>query len=77
MVPSDEPEDEIVPDPSDALEFQRVKRAKPKRRGFWLLMLMVLLLHHHHQYYQKSSAPHAHSPTQSLNLNLPLRHLMP
>ncbi|MBT4932787.1 MAG: SPOR domain-containing protein [Rhodospirillaceae bacterium] len=43
MVPSDEPEDEIVPDPSDALEFQRVKRAKPKRRGFWLLMLMVLI----------------------------------
>ncbi|MBC8267333.1 MAG: SPOR domain-containing protein [Rhodospirillaceae bacterium] len=43
MVPSDEPEDEIVPDPSDALEFQRVKRAKPKRRGLWLLMLMVLI----------------------------------
>jgi hypothetical protein len=43
MVPADEPEDEIVPDPSEALEFQRVKRAKPRRRGLWLLMLMVLI----------------------------------
>jgi len=43
MAPSDETEDEIVPDPSDALEFQRVKRAKPKRRGFWMVVLMVLI----------------------------------
>lgn len=44
MVSSNELEEEIVPDPSDALEFQRVKRAKPKRRGFLLLILMVLIV---------------------------------
>ncbi len=44
MVSSNELEEEIVPDPSEALEFQRVKRAKPKRRGFWILMLMVLIV---------------------------------
>ncbi|NQU55910.1 MAG: SPOR domain-containing protein [Rhodospirillales bacterium] len=43
MVPSDETENEIVPDPSEALEFQRVKRAKPKRRGTWLMLLTVLI----------------------------------
>lgn len=43
MVPSNTTEDEIVPDPSEALEFQRVRRAKPKRRGIWMFLLMVLV----------------------------------
>jgi hypothetical protein len=43
MVPSDEPEGEIVPDPSEALEFQKVKRDKPKRRGVWMMLMVVLL----------------------------------
>lgn len=43
MVPSDETEGEIVPDPSEALEFQRVKRTKPKRRGIWMLLTAVLV----------------------------------
>jgi hypothetical protein len=44
MVSSNEIEQEIVPDPSDALEFHRVKREKPKRRGFWSLILIVLIV---------------------------------
>ena len=43
MAPAHETDDEIVPDPSDALEFQRIKRAKPKRRGPWLMFLVVLI----------------------------------
>lgn len=43
MVPSDEPTEEIVPDPSEALEFEPIKRAKPKRRGLWLIVLVVLI----------------------------------
>ena len=43
MVPVDKTADEIVPDPSDALEFKSIKRAKPKRWGlrFFLLIVMV------------------------------------
>ncbi len=43
MAPADETDDEIVPDPSEALEFQRIKRAKPKRRGPWMMFLVVLI----------------------------------
>jgi hypothetical protein len=43
MVPMDKSEDGIVPDPSDALEFETVKRARPKRRGLWFFFLFVLI----------------------------------
>ncbi|MBL6933187.1 MAG: SPOR domain-containing protein [Rhodospirillales bacterium] len=43
MVPSDEQGEEIVPDPSDALEFEAVKRVKPKRRGLWLFLLLLVV----------------------------------
>ena len=43
MVPADEPTEEIVPDPSDALEFQAVERVKPKRRGLWLCLLLLVI----------------------------------
>jgi hypothetical protein len=43
MVPVDKSEDGIVPDPSDALEFEIVKRARPKRRGLWFFLLFVLI----------------------------------
>lgn len=43
MVPVDKSEDEIVPDPSDALEFESIKRARPKRRGLWFFLVFVLI----------------------------------
>lgn len=43
MVPADEPTDEIVPDPSDALEFQAIERTKPKRRGLWVFLLLLVM----------------------------------
>ena len=43
MVPADEQGEEIVPDPSDALEFEAVKRVKPKRRGLWLFLLLLVI----------------------------------
>jgi len=43
MTPADKSEDDIVPDPSDALEFEPVKRAKSKRRGVWFFLLIVLV----------------------------------
>jgi hypothetical protein len=43
MVPADEPVEEIVPDPSDALEFEAVKRVKPKRRGLWTFLFLLVI----------------------------------
>lgn len=42
MVPADEQAEEIVPDPTDALEFKAVERKKPKRRALLFLMLVVV-----------------------------------
>lgn len=42
MVGADQPQDKIVPDPAEALEFQPVKRSRPNRRGGWIMMLVVL-----------------------------------
>jgi cell division septation protein DedD len=43
MVPSDESGDEIVPDPSEALEFETIKRIKPKRRGLGLFLVLLVI----------------------------------
>jgi hypothetical protein len=43
MVPVEKSADEIVPDPSDALEFESVKLARPKRSGLKLFLLFVLV----------------------------------
>ncbi len=43
MVPSDAPTEEIVPDPSEALEFEAVKRVKPKRTGLWLTLMFLVV----------------------------------
>ena len=43
MAPADKSADEIVPDPSDALEFEPIKRTKSKRRGVWFFLLTVLV----------------------------------
>jgi hypothetical protein len=42
MVPVEKSADEIVLDPSDALEFESVKLARPKRSGLKLFLLLVL-----------------------------------
>lgn len=41
MGPADESGDEIVPDPSEALEFESIKRVKPRQRGLWMGLLFV------------------------------------
>jgi hypothetical protein len=43
MVPVEKSVDEIVPDPSDALEFESVRLAKPKRNKLRFLLLLVLV----------------------------------
>ena len=43
MVPEEKSTNEIVPNPSDALEFQTIKRGKPRRRGFRFFLLLVLV----------------------------------
>jgi hypothetical protein len=43
MVTVDKSTDEIVPDPSDALEFEPIKRSRPKRRGSWFFLLIVII----------------------------------
>ena len=43
MVTVDKSTDEIVPNPSDALEFEPIKRSRPKRRGSWFFLLIVLI----------------------------------
>ena len=43
MVSVEKSADEIVPDPSDALEFESVKLARPKRSGWKLFSLLVLI----------------------------------
>jgi len=43
MVPVEKSTDEIVPDPTDALEFESVKLARPKRSGLKFFLLLVLV----------------------------------
>ncbi len=44
MVPPEQSRDEIVPDPSEALEFEAVSRAKPRRQGLWLGVAAVFVV---------------------------------
>lgn len=43
MVTAEKSTDEIVPDPSHALEFETIKRGRPKRSGFRFFLLLVVL----------------------------------
>ena len=43
MEPTEEPDDKIIPNPKDALEFKPVKRSRPNRSGFKYFMVFFFL----------------------------------